>query len=500
MEPNQRFSTTNYTHLINATTHYISLSVMVCALLIGSSTGKGALRGTDCPPVYFELIGDLPGDAFDSEPFDISADGSHVVGGSWADDPDVPTDGGSYLVVDGGRAHALQAFGWTRPCRGKPFFPEPAVKPPGGWRTGIIGLGYYFPSDPSESAARGISPDGQVLCGWCYVGSGGLEEAFLFQMDGTKTRLGKLPGDQISEAADISQSCAGTVRETNFPPGPPAAHRIAHQRITVGYSSSGNNHPNRVLGGKAVYWGPRPGEMTALPMPGSLPNGQPILSAEAICVSDDASVIGGNLYDASIFFQVGYHMRSVACIWTLHNRHPGFQPNNDSNYSFTLLNALPGGLDDAVITHISGNGKVVVGISRLPDGQRACLWELGPNGWGPPQDLGLLSGMNYAKALGVNQNGSVIVGEGGLEYDPDTGNYRQLPVRWERHNGVATPQNLVDIFKANNIGPKIDDRWQMSAVRVSADGRTIVGVSSHPDFTSTDPNAGVTEGWVAQLP
>jgi uncharacterized membrane protein len=233
-------------------------------------------------------------------------------------------------------------------------------------------------------------------------------------------------------------------------------------------------------------------------LPDSLPNGEPVASGEATCVSDDGSVIGGNLYDASAFIFQGYHMRSVPCIWTLHTGDPKFVPNK---YTFTLLDDFPGGDDDALVTHISDDGKVAVGVGTTSAGQRACVWVRGPNGWGPPQDLGVLSGMDYSWALGVNQDGSVIVGVSGLAYNPDTDTYRQLPVRWERHNGVTTPaQNLIDIFKANNIGQKIDDRWQMFATRVSADGRTIIGGSAHPDFNSTDPNAGVTEGWIAGLP
>ena len=88
----------------------------------------------ECNEVFFEEIGDLPGDCISSLPTDISSDGLRVVLMSSADEPEIPNDGG---VCDPwlGWPHSNEAAGWTRPCRNIPFF-----TPPTTGTGGLIGL------------------------------------------------------------------------------------------------------------------------------------------------------------------------------------------------------------------------------------------------------------------------------------------------------------------------------------------------------------------------
>jgi hypothetical protein len=131
----------------------------------------------DCPDVFFENVGDLPGDCISSLPTDISSDGKRVALSSSADDPDIPNDGGTcdpYL----GWPHSNQAAGWTRPCEGKSFFN-------GQNTTGLIGLGYLAGGQPhSESLASGISPDGKIVVGYSNTEPDNNTTAAVFLKDG----------------------------------------------------------------------------------------------------------------------------------------------------------------------------------------------------------------------------------------------------------------------------------------------------------------------------
>jgi hypothetical protein len=90
----------------------------------------------NCPEVFFEQIGDLPGDCISSLPQDISADGARVVLMSSADEPDIPNDGGTCDPY-AGWPHSNEAAGWTRPCTNFPFFIPPANR-----TGGLIGLSF----------------------------------------------------------------------------------------------------------------------------------------------------------------------------------------------------------------------------------------------------------------------------------------------------------------------------------------------------------------------
>src|SRR5262249_51835070 len=119
-------------------------------------------QGTPCPSVFFDPVGDLPGDCYQSLPSDISGDGHYVTVSSTADEPGSPTDGGLCPPLPGIK-HPNEAAGWTRPCEHLGFF-APA-KPGVG---GLTGLGYLPNSNAlhDESMAYGISRDGRVAVGY----------------------------------------------------------------------------------------------------------------------------------------------------------------------------------------------------------------------------------------------------------------------------------------------------------------------------------------------
>ena len=106
-------------------------------------------------------LGDLTGGTFNSRAFDVSADGSVVVGG-------------------GNATSGYEAFRWTS----------------GG---GMVGLG-DLPGGDFQSYAKGVSADGSVVVG---LGSSALGyEAFRWTSGGGMTGLGDLPGGSFLSSAD----------------------------------------------------------------------------------------------------------------------------------------------------------------------------------------------------------------------------------------------------------------------------------------------------------
>jgi uncharacterized membrane protein len=469
-----------------------STSVWIFALALSAVASDRAAAGQSpmaaprraCPPSYFELLGDLPGSIFNSEAYDVSGDGARVVGNSWAESC--------------GPAHCFEAFGWTRPCLGKPFLSTPASILHGSG--GMVGLG-YLPSDPQESAAYGISPDGLEVAGWCTVGSGGLNEAVIFSRNGLIRRLGMLDGHITSFAADASDRVNGHERDPDCGLDPDEL-RTWKRRVIVGYSSTQVNQPKRTIGAKAVYWAPWPCSPTALPLPASAPNGDPIHSSEAVCVSDDGSVIGGNFYhgvfddDGSTDGTCPFSYESVACVWVL-------QPTGE--YVFHALDDLPLGLENALVHHVSGDGSLMVGSGNDAVGIQACAWRIAaPGAPGPaasgPIAMGRLAGFQYSIAQGVDEHGTVVVGVSG-SFDCTTFEYDQRATLWTVAGGTpSSPMDLVELLHLANLGPEIDANWKTTAHRVSSNGRTIVGIAEHPAPPPAEDGETVIEGWIAAFP
>jgi uncharacterized membrane protein len=438
-----------------------------------------------CPATFFELMSALPGPDgwFESEGTDISSDGKYVVGDSASDEPYTDADG---LTAN----HPYEAVGWTRPCERVPFLHTDA---PGRDSAGLTPLG-YLPSSQSASFARGISPDGRVVLGFSYVepilNGVAVTEAAVWDRHGNKFGLGKLTGDVMSIANDSSDSFAGKLRTGELDSSADSApQNLLHHRIVIGYSSTNNQHAHRLPGAKAVYWGPGLGQLHQLAVPDSVSN--IVESAEAIGVSDDGTVIAGNLY-YGVPFDVTGAMPAMGCVWT-------WDPEAHSYGKGQLLRNLAGPMINSRLRHISGNGAVIVGSGNDATGSRACLWrrQPGPRSWSAPINLGLLAGSwTYSIAMGSDYWGRNIVGVCGIPSDAD-GNFSQRATIWKSAGSGSTfspPQDLIEILHANGSALEVDDHWNTMAVRISNSDNRITGDCWHPD------SFGIHEGWVGAIP
>jgi uncharacterized membrane protein len=138
---------------------------------------RQAFRWT--PTDGLQAMGDLPGGIFYSNAFDITPDGSVIVG-----------KGNSF----GG----WEAFRWTA-------------------ETGPVGLG-YLPGGGLFSSAAGVSADGSVIVGASRSPLG--QEAFRWTADLGMQPLGFLPGGQgVSGAAAVSADGRVIVGSSNSGPG-----------------------------------------------------------------------------------------------------------------------------------------------------------------------------------------------------------------------------------------------------------------------------------------
>ncbi|HJW28059.1 MAG TPA: hypothetical protein VJ508_02290, partial [Saprospiraceae bacterium] len=256
----------------------------------GAVTQNVAVNGWSCADIFFEATGDLPGDCYFSYGTDISKDGERVSLNSYSKDPTLPASGGACEATSSGNTydHPYQAGGWTSPCKDIRFFPSST-------NSGLIGFGYVTGGSHLETTAQGISPDGKMVVGYTTYGSGypDLTKGIVISSIGTTT-LNYLPGDKESVAQDASEGSPLI--------GPPSIPPTIGRRIIVGYSYTRYHEPSIDSFAHAVYWdnlnSSGPNFIHALPLPENnlLPNNEKIVSSEALCVSDDGTIIGGNLF------------------------------------------------------------------------------------------------------------------------------------------------------------------------------------------------------------
>lgn len=413
-----------------------------------------------CPEKFFERHGDLVGCDVLSLPNDISADGVRVAGFSSSDDTTSLTD-----CIDG--THKNEATGWTRKCpSGPPYWP--------GKPKGLIGLG-YVPSPAQVSVAYGISPDGLVTVGLSdYNINMNLPAVFL--PSGVKDLALPHP---IGAARDVSIKGANEAPVTgDWGVDAP----LMMGRVIVGWTSEGGNHPHRVAGAHAVYWNSWT-NIVMLTIPAALPDGSRVISSEALCISDNAMTIGGTLYYN--LHGEGSNYRSYPCVWRF----------SGSSYVPEVLKDLDGGDTNARITHISGDGQVLVGWGTIGVGDStcyaypkfACKWTFSSSTstWSDPQALKPLSDFEFSSAAGTNFDGSVVVGSS-YNYSPSGCPYPDFDSRATLWHGAA---NLDLTAMLKSMVPDSLRLWE--AIRVSANGRIVTGYSFDPSFTQ--------EGWTAGL-
>jgi hypothetical protein len=456
---------------------------------LGDEGGTGAswiyARYGTCDAVFFEPVGDLAGDCFSSLPTDVSSNGAYVVVNSSADDPGVPNDGGRCPPTPGVK-HSNEAAGWTRPCAHLSFFSPPL---PGAG--GLSALGYLPGAGAAhdESYAYGISPAGPVVVGFSNYGAGNNTKAVVYE-PAMIHELALL--DPSAAAMDISQSGA---RQPRLFTGNASTVKLMSRRIVVGYSTTSNQEPLKQPGARAVFWDSWT-HIEALPLPAELPNGLPIISSEAVTISDDGAMIGGNLYyDRRANPD---HLMSYPCVWKRN-------PSGSAAHLYDLmmvLTDLPGGDDNARIARISNDGKLLVGWGNQMSGNPACWdypttacmwrWQAGggpSSGWSAPTPLMPLSGYAFSAAHGTNGDGTVVVGTAlnitGPCNDPE---FDDQAVLWDGANPGLPPKSLAAI-----LGPRLPSGWALfEAMGVSADGKIITGYGFNQNYEQ--------EGWVAGVP
>src|SRR5690606_16391733 len=116
----------------------------------------------------------------------------------------------------------------------------------------------------------------------------------------------------------------------------------------------------------------------------------------------------------------------------------------------------PGGFSDA--SDVSFDGRFVVGTSTSPNGSEAFLWEIGEGMRG----LGDLSGGDVRRrALGVSDDGSVVVGYGSTRLNGAIGNEEAFV--WTSSTG-----------RMQSLGTR-SPTGSSRATCVSGDGRVVAG-------------------------
>lgn len=469
---------------------FLLTTIVFLADYMPGSAQPPAGYANPCPSIFFDTIGFLPiePEYAGSQPHDISSDGLRVVGESAANEPDsiAPYDG-----YDPNYFHLAEAFGWTRPCSHTSFFIPPMQ--PGA---GLIALGYlpYGGEPHTESYAFGISPDGKVSVGYNTYDPAYNAKAVVFSPEGIYPL--KLL-DVSTLAHDVSQSGGRNKAPSESGSG---IKNLLHKRIVVGWTSPGREEPFLSPDAKAVYWD-SPENIVLLSVPASVTIDHvsvAVISTEAVCISDDGTVIGGNLY-----YDVksnGLHFNGVPIVWKRVGG-PG------SAYQPTILADLPGGDENAKIRHISGDGKTLVGWGHENNSDtgcgalyhyQACFWTFSTATmkWSGAKKLITLPGNIASLSNGVNYDGTIIVGSCLNIYDP-SGNcdpnqleFQNKATRWLRSPSGTKVDDIAVL-----LGSVLPEGWQTYwAEKVSANGRIITGYG----YPCSDCYN--VMGWVAGLP
>jgi len=380
---------------------------------------------------------------------DLSSDGKRIVGMSLSSNATGP--------------HPVEAFGWTRPSCGPAFWNCSHHGQILGGLGGMFGFGIPLTgTSQSESAADGISPQGDIVVGYSNDGVNNARAVYWMPAWCLEAQVldRLLPSHQTARAFDVSDIPS-----------------VVGDAVIVGYSTSANQHPQREAGAKAVYWlagtSPTPNE---LPLPGTFT----AESSEATCLAPDAEVLAGTLY------QLSSDTRR-ACAWWFESAATGYQP--------LLLEDLPGGAESCQAHDLGGPSHKmrIVGWGTTSSGKRPCTWPRASGSslvpFGSPTELPVLGDTVEGAAFAVNGDGSVIAGylfDGNEAY----------AVRWLRTGSgpnapFGAPQKVSDLIASKAIPGSTG--WQLRWVtKLSKDGRTMIGDGANP--------AGDTEGWVAHVP
>lgn len=280
----------------------------------------------------FMGLGDFPGGDVDSRAFDISGDGTTVVG----------------FGQRGTTGYQNEAFRGTQ-------------------ESGIVGLGVLPDAVASNSAA--ISPDGTTIVGtsWADGDQGGVTEAFRWTADAGMSGLGDLPGGAFASYAEGVSDSGSVIVGGSASAGGFEAFRwtVADGMRGLGFLKLNHNmslardvssngavivgRSERVgFPGEAWRW-TSSGGMTGL---GNLEGGE--FESDAIAVSDNSLVIVGwsNIAAGREAFR-----------WT-------------ESGGMERLGDLAGGTFDSEAFGVSADGSVIVGFGNSAiRGREAFIWD-----------------------------------------------------------------------------------------------------------------------------
>ncbi len=405
------------------------------------------LTAASASETSFQGLGDLPGGSFYSRPFDVSSNGSVVVGFSISASSD-----------------PFEAFHWTE-------------------AGGMVGLG-SLPGGDFHSVARGVSADGTVVVGYSSSElSQPDDEAFRWTEAGGMVGLGGLPGGDFRSYA-MGTSANGTVV------------------VGYGFVEGGETWWSP----EAFRW-TEAGGMVGL---GSLPGGHFPLASKAFDVSADGAVVvgesssesSGDYNEAFRWTQadgmVGlgdlpggdFHSsaRSVSADGSLIVGDGNITPVNPAEaFRWTQaggmagLGDLPGGSFWSDATGISADGSVVVGRSISANGWEAFIWTE-ETGLVSLRDLLVqsycldLSGWTLRNAWDVSPDGRMIVGDG--------------------TNPSGQTEAWIVALCPDQDGDGLCDDWEVSGLDCDGDGTidlTLVGADlEHKDlYVEIDAMAGL---------
>ncbi len=339
----------------------------------------------------FDSLGDLDGGRFQSAAYDVSDDGTVVVGSGWTavnnkafrwtdltgmtqlENSDLyshssaTSSGGSVAVgwVWNQATARVEAFRWTQ-------------------ATGAVGLG-DLAGGTFESYANDVSADGAVVAGFGHTALG-------YQASRWTQATGQVPLGDLS---------GGIFHSSAF-----GVSRDGLTIVGTGNSSQGQ---------EAFYWTQASG-MIGL---GDLTGG--IFESHAEDVLADGGVIIGNGQSA---------LGKEAFRWTPTGGMIG-------------LGDLPGGLYESEAWGGAADGSLLVGSASTDLGREAFIWGVG-SGMRNLRDVasteyGLdLTGWRLSHALAMSADGRIIVGQG---YNPD-GNLEAWVIR-DATTPVPEPSSLI---------------------------------------------------------
>ena len=352
----------------------------IVSFLLGTVTI--GLTTTNAKAAYFKGLGDLPGGDFNSLAFEISADGSTVVGRATTASGregfiyDVGTatitglgdlPGGDFRsVANAVSGNGSIVVGGSSSTASDDRLEALIYDVNTGTMTGIGDL----PGNDFESVAFAISADGSTVVGTSEsINSiGGNDEAFVYDVEtATMTGIGDLPGgDFFSRAFGVSGDGS----------------------LVVGESLRNNN----LL--EAFIYDVDSSTMTGI---GDLPGGLFRSSANAISV-DGSTVVGQSTSDngnEAFIYDVG-------------------------TGTMTGIGDLAGGGFLSEAFGVSADGSTVVGSSSNDSGEQAFIYDQ-MNGMESIEDILMdasldLTGWNLVRATGISGDGLTVAGWG---FNPD---------------------------------------------------------------------------------